>query len=76
MISWDYSGEWSLQYRLGYTALYRSSCLETLNRNEEKDLLNEGIVFCKDLKNNSRINYLLPENKREDIIQEIEFLTG
>ena len=76
VLSWDYSGEWSWSELVENSDLYPITCLETLTRPEEKELLNEGIVFCRDLRQSPKSKYLLPENKKEDILKEIEFLTG
>ncbi len=49
VVSWDYPKGSSLRFLIEKSGLHPVTCLNSLNQNEKKRLLEEGIVFCQDL---------------------------
>lgn len=61
IVSWDYPEEGSLRYLIEKSKLHPITCLRTLKEREKKGLLNNGIVFCKDLVKTSVSPQILEE---------------
>jgi len=50
MIGWNYPEKGNLQDLIEETGLHPLTCLTSLGKKEKKELLNQGIVLCRDLK--------------------------
>lgn len=77
LLGWDYPRKGSLQDLIEETGLHPLTCLTTLAKKEKQNLLNNGIVLCKDLKSGgSEIlkSMGLPENKVNNIMVEVDSL--
>lgn len=51
LVSWDYPLKNSLKNRIENSGLHPLTCLSSLTKREKQDLLNSGIVLCKELCN-------------------------
>lgn len=49
MISWDYPGSGSLKNRIDISGLFPITCLFSLRKPEKKQLIDRGVVMCKEL---------------------------
>jgi hypothetical protein len=73
-ISWNYKGNWSLRSLVEESKLYPITCLHSISDKVKKDIINEGIVFCRNLVNNPKFNYLVPQKKQSNVQEEIQLL--
>jgi len=55
LISWDYPENKSLKYRINKSGLFPITSLTSLTKREKTLLLDEGIVLCKEVDENSAI---------------------
>ncbi|MEQ8624410.1 MAG: restriction endonuclease [Vicingaceae bacterium] len=55
LLSWDYPANNSLKSRIDKAGLHPLTALTTLTKAEKTKLLNEGIVLCKELHQNSKL---------------------
>lgn len=55
LISWDYPENKSLKYRINKSGLFPITSLTSLTKREKSLLLDEGIVLCKEIDDNSAI---------------------
>lgn len=53
LISWDYPENKSLKYRINKSGLFPITSLTSLTKREKNLLLDEGIVLCKEIQENS-----------------------
>ncbi len=49
LVSWDYPSHNSLKRRIDILKLHPITCLSSLTKSEKENLLNKGIVLCKEL---------------------------
>ncbi len=49
MISWDFPGSGSLKNRIDISGLFPITCLFSLRKAEKKQLIERGVVMCKEL---------------------------
>lgn len=49
VISWDYPADFNLRFLIEKRGLHPVTCLNSLNQSEKGKLLENGIVFCRDL---------------------------
>lgn len=71
VISWDYPPDFSLRFLIEKSRLYPVTCLNSLNQSEKRKLLENGIVFCRDLIE-EKIDFLPPtiaEKVRKEAIK-------
>jgi restriction endonuclease len=72
MLSWDYPTEGGLRDWIQLEGLHPITSLSTLNKKDKRELLNAGVVRCKQLYDNPDIMNELPiqlRNKRAAIIE-------
>lgn len=72
MLSWDYPEKGGLRDWIELEGLHPITSLSSLNRKDKRELINEGIVRCKQLYDNPDIMNALPiklRNKRAAIIE-------
>jgi len=77
MIGWNYPEKGNLQDLIEETGLHPLTCLTSLKKKEKKDLLNRGIVLCRDLKasdGNILETLNIPKERVENILSEIKTL--
>ena len=55
LVSWDYPQGNSLKIKIDTSKLYPITALSSLNKQEKQDLLNKGIVLCKELCDNPNL---------------------
>lgn len=55
LISWDYPENKSLKYRINKSGLFPITSLTSLTKREKNLLLDEGIVLCKEVQENSAL---------------------
>jgi len=77
LIGWNYPNKGNLQDLIDETHLHPITALQSLTKNEKKELLNQGIVLCKDIRI-GRYALLkpfgIPENRIAEVIKEVEEL--
>lgn len=69
-IGWDYPREFSLRLLVEQSNLHPLTCLNSLSSQEKQRILEQGIVFCRELGESEKINFLVPKNKVEQVRQE------
>lgn len=76
LVSWDYPAQGNLRQLIEDTRLHPVSCLTTLSRAHKRRLMEQGIVLCRQLKDN--LNELAPlgisEHVADRVRREIEDL--
>lgn len=72
--SWDYPPGRSLCAIIEKTGLHPVTALTTISSAQKRDLLEQGIVFCRDL--TERKLTLLPKNKQSAVKAEIAWLSN
>ncbi len=74
VISWDFPEKGNLQDLILETGVHPLTFLTTLTMKEKANLLNQGVVMCKDLKKDER--YLrsigLSDDKIKSVVQEVD----
>ncbi len=73
MIGWNYPGDVSLQSMIEDGDLMPITCLTEIHSGELKSLLQQGIVLCKQIRNNTSIliDAGLPKDRAEKIVEEV-----
>ncbi len=51
LVSWDYPPHNNLKSRIDSSGLHPITCLTSLTKKEKQDLLNKGVVLCKEIRN-------------------------
>ena len=69
-IGWNYPENFSLRSLVEKSNLHPLTCLVSLSHQEKQQFLGQGIVFCRDLVENEKTNFLLSKNKIKEIKQE------
>lgn len=77
LISWDYPKNGSLKYFTDKSGLHPLTSLRTLNKGQKKELLEEGIVLCRELINNEDLlkKLRLAEKQIRRVLDEARYLT-
>lgn len=72
LISWNYPENYNIKDLVDSTALYPITCLTTLTKEQEKELLEKGCILVKDLVNKTSVlNCLnLSHELMEDVLEE------
>ncbi len=70
VISWDYPRGFSLRELVEQKGLHPITCLSSLSRKEKQSLLDEGIVFCRDLIGGEKWPSLVAKDKIEAVREE------
>ncbi len=73
MLSWDYPHNGSLKERVDGSGLLPITCLTTLRKNEKQQLLDGGIVFCREIAANpDRLSGLgITLNRTDKVMTEV-----
>lgn len=76
LISWDYPENKSLKYRINKSGLFPITSLTSLTKREKGLLLDEGIVLCKEINENSAIltKFGISNTRIKKILGDIEVL--
>ena len=72
--SWDYPEGESLRELIEQTGLIPITALTTLPKSNLDNLLSRGVVLCKDLHKNPEMLIGVPEDKKQAILEEAEFV--
>lgn len=64
LISWDYPSNGSLKYFIDQSGLHPITSLHSLNKTHKKQILDEGIVLCRELINNPEVMKKLVFNEQ------------
>lgn len=72
LLSWDYPKKGNLQDMIQKTGLYPITVLQTLSQKEKQNLLNKGVVLCRDILDNGEVlsSVGVPRKKIGAIIEE------
>ncbi|MFD2823651.1 ATP cone domain-containing protein [Lacinutrix iliipiscaria] len=72
LVSWDYPADNNLKGRIDSSRLHPITCLTSLTKKEKQNLLNSGIVLCKELCEKPSILEIegINELKRKSILKE------
>ena len=74
-IGWNYPAEESLEIRIDRSGLHPITCLTTLSGSQKRQLIEKGMVLCRELLRNDVLRSLgLPEAKISAIVTEAEQL--
>jgi hypothetical protein len=77
LIGWNYPRKGNLQDLIDETHLHPITALQSLTKNEKKELLNQGIVLCRDI-SIGKYALLKPfgisENRISEVLKEVEEL--
>ena len=75
-IGWSYPAKDGLEVRIDRAGIHPITCLTTLSRFQKQQLLEEGIVLCKEIMDNKdKLSFLgLGESKTSTVIDEINQL--
>ena len=75
-IGWSYPAEESLEIRIDRSGLHPITCLTTLSNSQKRQLLEKGVVLCKELLNKQDVlkSIGLQEAKISTIVNEAEQL--
>jgi hypothetical protein len=78
MVSWDYPQGNSIKDWIDRTGAYPITSLESLKKNELEDLMEKGIVLCKDILEHPKIleGVVFPEKRLEVVLKEVNSLAG
>ncbi len=78
LISWDYPKNGSLKYYTDKAGLYPITTLRSLNKGQKKEILDEGIVLCRELLKNEDLlrRQRLNEKQVRRVLDEIRYLIG
>lgn len=76
LIGWNYPKDGNLQDLIERSSLHPITCLESINHNDEKLLMEAGIVLCKQAKENLDIvkQCGLPDQKIAEMLEEIDLI--
>lgn len=76
LLSWDYPKKNNLRHFIDRASLHPVTCLTTLSNNDKQRILDQGIVLCKELIENSAILEKLgiPNNKITKTMKEAEII--
>lgn len=70
-IGWNYPAEESLQYLIEKSGLHPLTCLTTLSRFQKRQLLDRGLILCRDISQNKNVLKAMGVNETK-ITQTIE----
>lgn len=75
-VGWNQPAESSLQKMIESSGLHPLTCLVSLNRNQKQNLLDRGLVSCRDITDDSRLltEIGLDESESNQVIEEINEL--
>lgn len=73
LVSWNYPKNESLKKRIDRSGLHPLTCLTTITRKEKKQLLDQGLVLCRELRQDlNRLRSVgISENRLKKIKQEV-----
>lgn len=76
MVGWNYPEKGNLHDLIEDAGLHPITCLTTLSKNEKLDLLNQGIVLCKYLRDHKNVltSIGVKEDRIESILHEVNSL--
>lgn len=76
IVSWSYPAADSLRDMIEKSRIMPITMLTTLSQSQKQTLLNQHKVLCKDIQSDPQtLNQLnLPDNKREEVLEEIKYL--
>ena len=72
LVSWDYPKNNGLKHRIEKSGLHPLTSLTILTRREKNNLLNSGIVLCREVLENSDLleKVGIPRNKHKKILKD------
>src|SRR3989338_3646485 len=74
-IGWSYPAEESLEIRIDRSGLHPITCLTTLSNSQKRQLLEKGVILCRELLNKNALRSLgFQETKITAIVNEAEQL--
>ena len=76
LISWDYPANSSLKYFIDQSGLHPITSLHSLNKTHKRQILDEGIVLCRELINHSEVmnKFAFNEKLIEKVLKEANLL--
>ena len=75
MMSWDYPRQGSLRDRIDASGLHPVTALQTLTKAEKQEILNRGIVLCRNLNAELLRDIQVTENRIRKALTEVRELT-
>jgi hypothetical protein len=76
LLSWDYPRRGSLRDRIDASGLHPVTALQTLTKAEKQQILDKGIVLCRNLKPNTLRDINVSERRINKAIAEVRELIG
>ncbi len=76
LLSWDYPRNGSLRDRIDASGLHPITALQTLTKAEKQQILDKGIVLCRNLKPNTLRDINVSERRINKAITEVRELVG
>jgi len=76
LMSWDYPQSGSLRDRIDLSGLHPVTALQTLTKAEKQQILDKGIVLCRNLKPNNLRDINVSERRINKAITEVRELVG
>lgn len=72
LLSWEYPKKHNLQDRIETSKLYPITVLQNLSVRDKKNLLEQGVVLCRDLIDNHKLLYSagVPRKRMSDVMDE------
>lgn len=71
LIGWNYPAEGNLQDMIEDVGLHPLTCLTSLSSLEKRNLLERGVVLCKEVRNGDFLNFVgIPREKVSAVIEE------
>lgn len=76
LISWDYPENGSLKSFIDQSGLHPITSLHTLNKSQKKQMLDEGIVLCRELISHTHLmkKYSFTEQQMDKVLKEVNML--
>jgi hypothetical protein len=78
LLSWDYPHDNGLKDLIGRVNLHPVTCLSSVNEDEKKELLDNDIVFCKQLSADDKIlqGIAIDERKKDEVRREAKAISN